>query len=398
MDGVATPSSVLVVLHVEKHSGPQRSLRPRLERLAERGARITTLVPAPGPAADLAADLGDVLTGGPGVLLVPRSTLAAARLPAALGRQARVVRDAVRSAGAELVIVSSALIPGALSGARRAGAGVVLYSGELLAGKGARGLASGLIARFAGRRADSVVTCSHVVADAYRRRGVEAAVLYPPIEVPGDRPALAERGVELRRRLGIDAGERIVCSLGAITEARGQDTLIEALAMTVGPGAGWRLVIGGEAYGRRVDIEFARRLRDLIERLGLSERVVLAGRVNDPPALYAAANLFVNPARFAEPFGRAACEALAAGCPVVSTRVGGTAEALRDGETALLVEPDLPGALAAAIDRILDDPALAERLARAGADDVARRFAPAITEPVFGEAVGTALAAQRALS
>jgi glycosyltransferase involved in cell wall biosynthesis len=352
------------------------------------------MVPGPGPAADCASARGDVLTGFDAALLVPRSLLDAARVPAFLRRQARAVREAVRSTGAELVIVSSALMPGALAGARQAGAGVVLYSAEPLMGSGGRGLATRAIARFAGWRSDWVLACSRLLADSYGRSGVKAAVLYPPIEAPGDSRALAERGAELRGRLGISAGERMVCSLGAITEGRGQDTLIEALAASTPRGDCWRLVIAGEPYERPLDVAFADRLHTLASKLGLGDRIAFPGRIDDVNALYAATDLFVNPARVAEAFGRVACEALAAGAPVVSTRVGGTAEALRDGETALLVEPDSPPALATAIERLLDDRALAERLARAGAEDVAHRFAPALGEPVFNEAVKVALAAR----
>jgi glycosyltransferase involved in cell wall biosynthesis len=396
MTVAAAPSSVLVVLHVEKHSGPQHSLRPRLDSLSERGARITTLVPAAGPAAESASELGDVLTGVPTALLVPRLPTTAAKLPLVLWNQARVVRGAVHVTRADLVIVASALMPGALFGARRSGAGLVLYSGELLAGNKGRGLAMGATARFASWCADSILACSFLVAHAYRLYGSTAAVLYPPIDAPGDVEALAARGAELRRRLGIDAGERIVCALGAITEGRGQDTLIEALAKSTERGVRWRLVIGGEPYDRAADIEFSRHVRGLVERLGLADRTMFVGRVDDPHALYASADLFVNPARFTEPFGRAACEALSVGCPVVATRVGGAVEALSDGETALLVEPDSPGDLASAIEALLDDRDLAMELARAGAAAVARRFAPEVGEAVFDDAVSVALDARAA--
>jgi glycosyltransferase involved in cell wall biosynthesis len=62
------------------------------------------------------------------------------------------------------------------------------------------------------------------------------------------------------------------------------------------------------------------------------------------------------------------------GIPVVSTRVSGIPELVRDNETGLLVEPDDPQALADAIARLLSDPLLAERLARAGRDLVLQEF------------------------
>jgi len=394
MDAVVTPASVLAVLHVEGHSGPQRDLEPRLRRLADGGARITTMVPADGPAAELAAGVGDVVHGYPGALVGPRTAFDAARMPGLVLRQARAVAATARSVRAELAIASSALLPGALVGARRGGAATLLYSGEPLAAAGWRGATRGAVARFAGRRADAVLACSHHVARSYLSRGIEATVLHPPIAVPGDREAIARRGAELRRRLGVGAGERLVCSLGAITEGRGQDALVDALAISARRGRGWRLVIGGESYDRSPDRAFAARLGRLVDELGLGDRVRFAGRVDDPNALFAAADLLVNPARVDEAFGRAACEALTVGCPVVSTRVGGVVEALTDGETALLVEPDSPPALAAAIERLLGAPPLAERLARAGADDVSRRFDPAVGQPVFDAAVAAALAAR----
>jgi len=60
------------VVHTEKDSGPQRTLLPRLEMLRDAGVRIATLVPAPGPAAELAGTVGDVLFGGPEALVIPR--------------------------------------------------------------------------------------------------------------------------------------------------------------------------------------------------------------------------------------------------------------------------------------------------------------------------------------
>ena len=84
----------------------------------------------------------------------------------------------------------------------------------------------------------------------------------------------------------------------------------------------------------------------------------------------------VNPARDPEAFGRVPCEALAASRPVVATSVGATPEVLRDGETALVVPPDDPGALAVAIESLLLDPERARSLAEAGRRDVLERFAP----------------------
>jgi glycosyltransferase involved in cell wall biosynthesis len=383
---------VLVVFHVEHDSGPQRSLAPRLARLAADGARVASLFPAPGPAAERARALGEVLTRGPRPLLFPTGPLAAARLPATLRVQARATEEAALRTGADVVIVTSPTLLGAIEGAARAGAGTLLYGGELLARGGLRGLAGARITRAAGGRADAVVVPSQAVADSYRAAGAEPAIVHPPIEAPPHPETLGRRGAELRARLGIDMSDVVVSSLGAITAGRGQDLLVEAVAGSSGPPA--HLIIGGAPYDRPRDREFARRLERTIASSAIADRVHLAGRIDDPHALYAASDLFVNPARVPEGFGRAACEALTVGCPVVSTNGGGAAEALRDGETALLVAPDSAEALRAAIERVLESPDLGRRLASAGREDIVSRFTPAAGEKEFSSAVDRAASAR----
>jgi glycosyltransferase involved in cell wall biosynthesis len=77
-----------------------------------------------------------------------------------------------------------------------------------------------------------------------------------------------------------------------------------------------------------------------------------------------------------EAFGRVACEALVAGRPVVAMREGAVPEVLRDGETALLVSPGDPEAIADAVLRLVREPELASRLVAEGRRDVTRRFSP----------------------
>ena len=94
----------------------------------------------------------------------------------------------------------------------------------------------------------------------------------------------------------------------------------------------------------------------------------------DVEALYALADVVVQPAMWPEPFSRVPLEAAAAGRPVVATRVGGNAEAVEDEVTGLLVEPNDPRALARAIARLLADPARARALGRNAARRVPERF------------------------
>ncbi len=97
-------------------------------------------------------------------------------------------------------------------------------------------------------------------------------------------------------------------------------------------------------------------------------RVVMLGAVpnDDLPQFHAAADVFIAPAVGQESFGVVLIEAMAAGVPVVASDIPGYREVVRDGIDGLLVPPRDPNALAAAVRRVLDEPALASALARAG--------------------------------
>lgn len=147
----------------------------------------------------------------------------------------------------------------------------------------------------------------------------------------------------------------------------GPDILLEALAR-VDPSVPWQAVIAGEGP---LDVP----LRERAEALGIAERVRFAGQL--PPAgvarLMRQSDIFVMPSR-TESFGVAAAEASACGLPVVSTAVGGVPEVVLDGVTGVLVAPDDPNALAAALTLLARDPNLRRRLGAAGRAYVARQY------------------------
>ena len=91
-------------------------------------------------------------------------------------------------------------------------------------------------------------------------------------------------------------------------------------------------------------------------------------------ALYAAAEVVAVPSVIPDALSRVILEAMAAGRPVVGTAVGGTPELIEDGVTGLLVPRHDPAALAAACERLLDDPALAARLGDAARQRAETRF------------------------
>lgn len=107
--------------------------------------------------------------------------------------------------------------------------------------------------------------------------------------------------------------------------------------------------------------------------LGIADRVTFLGRRSDVPELLAATDVFMLPSLY-EGLPLTVLEAMAAGRPVIATAAGGTGEVVIDGETGLLVPPADPAALAAALRRLLADPAEAVRLAATARDRVQRDY------------------------
>ena len=147
-------------------------------------------------------------------------------------------------------------------------------------------------------------------------------------------------------------------AVGAITPRKGYDVLVAALGMV--RGLPWRLTIVGD---RRRDPTASARLEADIARLGLSDQIALAGAVSSAQlaALYDGSDLFVLASRF-EGYGMAFADAMARGLPIIGTIAGAIPDT---APPALLVPPDNPVALAAALDRLIGDNRARRRLAAA---------------------------------
>lgn len=115
-------------------------------------------------------------------------------------------------------------------------------------------------------------------------------------------------------------------------------------------------------------------LRRQVAELGLQERVTFAGMRLDVPDLVRAVDMTVLPSVFGENLPTVLMEAGACGKPVVASRIGGIPDIVEDGVTGLLVPPSDPGAIAAAVVRLLDDPQERERMGAAGRARVLEHF------------------------
>jgi glycosyltransferase involved in cell wall biosynthesis len=178
--------------------------------------------------------------------------------------------------------------------------------------------------------------------------------------------------VRARERLGVGDSQLLVYT-GAITTLEGVDVLIESMPSVLGEYPSVKLIVAGQVGVHDPVLGDSLDYGKVIADLGLSDSVFLAGRLPMQAVadLLAAATILINP-KIDHPLNRVAApikvgEYLAAGKPVVSTRVCELDEWLVDRQDVLFCEPGAAPELAGAICLILGEPELAERLSRNGA-------------------------------
>jgi glycosyltransferase involved in cell wall biosynthesis len=225
------------------------------------------------------------------------------------------------------------------------------------------------------RRADRVVA----ITDALARFCVEQ------VGLPQEKVDVVHYGLdELPTAWGAGAAPpdgRYLLAIARLTQQKGLDVAVRALAELP---ADVRLAVLGDGPERPL-------LEALAGELGVSERLLLPGRVGDVAAWLRRATLLVHPVRW-EGFGLALLEAMLAAKPVVASAVSSIPEIVVDGETGVLVPADEPRALAQALHGLLQDPGRGERLGEAGRERALHEFS------VDRMASGTLAAYDRALA
>jgi phosphatidyl-myo-inositol dimannoside synthase len=208
---------------------------------------------------------------------------------------------------------------------------------------------------------------------AWTRKRVERAfdrvgdmpIVASGIDVHVFGPNVLDRDVRRRHALG-DAP--VICCVSRLVPRKGQDMLIRALPRVARAVPDARLLIVGIGPHERA-------LRNMAQSTGVSDRVVFAGGVRyaELPAYFRAGDVFAMPCRArwfgldVEALGAVFLQASAVGRPIVVGNSGGAPEAVRDGETGVLVDPTSPDAVADALIALLKDPARAAAMGAAGA-------------------------------
>lgn len=214
--------------------------------------------------------------------------------------------------------------------------------------------------------------------------------------LPADRVRVIHSGINLnifhpiaphertrrRERLAVK-GAPLVGMVARLSEVKGQDILLRALPALIRQWPLTRLLLIGEGRSKAS-------LEALARELGVRDRVTFFPVMEKAEEMISLLDVFVNPSRH-EGLGLAVMEAQACGVPVVATRVGGIPELIDHGRTGLLVPPESPADLAAAIGRLWKETSLRQDVIRAALERARTRYAASImsqkTKEVYREVV-----------
>lgn len=277
--------------------------------------------------------------------------------------------------GADLILLDPALPLGRLGPSLDRPYGLILHGAEItVPGRlpGARRALGRVL-----RGAEIVIAAGGYPADEGELaagRGLPVEIIPPGVDVERFRPLDPDEIDAARRRFDVDPDADLVVSVSRLVPRKGFDVLIEASARLRRRHRRLQVLIGGA--GRDHD-----RLQRLIDRTGAPAR--LLGRVgeDDLPSLYGAADLFSMTCRTRwfgleqEGFGIVFLEAAAAGVAQIAGASGGSAEAVADGETGIVVsDPRSVEETITALDRLLSDPQLRRKMGTAARGRAVEEF------------------------
>jgi glycosyltransferase involved in cell wall biosynthesis len=225
--------------------------------------------------------------------------------------------------------------------------------------------------RWSLRGASRIVTVSQAFERQLCRRGIppeRISVLHNAMD-PGWMDSLPKAS-HLRADLGIAAGERVVLTVGRLSQEKAHTDLVLAMKRLheLSPQTPARLILVGEGPERN-------RIQQIARACGVAEKITFAGFIGDPRPYYAIADVVVL-SSLTEGSPNALLEAMAARVPVVATAVGGIPEIVQDQESALLIPSRQPEALASAIAATFADPVAASRRAAAARTLIETRHSP----------------------
>ena len=208
---------------------------------------------------------------------------------------------------------------------------------------------------------DHVICISHAIFDICVQEGLardRLSQVYSGVDLQHVRRVQSDRRAVRAPFVNNCPDRPLILNVASLADHKGQRYLLEAMPQVLQAAPDARLLIVGEG-------ELERPLKRQAERLKLNDACEFAGFRPDAAALLHGCDLFVMSSHM-EGLCTSVIEAMAAGCAVVASRVGGLPELVEDGRTGLLVPPRDPSALARAIIQLLRDPTQRSAMGQAG--------------------------------
>jgi glycosyltransferase involved in cell wall biosynthesis len=224
--------------------------------------------------------------------------------------------------------------------------------------------------RFLSHWCDKIIAVSQAVKDFnVNNIGIPSSkiiVLHNCIET--DRARFIRTREDVRAEFGLTEDDFVIGHVGTLRKEKAHDVLLQAFAEFKQKKSDAKLLLVGDGHLRE-------QLVAQVDQLGLVNDVIFTGTRSDVPDLHKAMDLYVFPSRN-EALGIALLEAMYSGLPVVTTKVGGIPEVVKDGETGLLVESEDVEGLAQVIQHLYDTPELRKQLGQNAKEYAASNHGP----------------------
>lgn len=279
----------------------------------------------------------------------------AARFPGVVQRLRRIIR----MFDADLVI-SNALgpLPYAGPAARLAGVpNICIHYHPVLE----PGTSDAKLVLFLAKFCDGFIAVSEAMNRGLQISGVPAGrikTIYNGLDVANYAPS-SDRSHLLRDKIDPNDSVKLIGLVATISEAKGHHVVVEAARLLRDEfpiAAPWRFVFVGEVFeNSRLGAAYKTRLEQQIQKDGLQDRVLFAGKQKNMRDVYLDLDIVLNTSVEPEPLGTTIYEAMAMGKPVIASHLGGSPEIVDDGRAGFLVPADDSRELAALLAKILQD-------------------------------------------
>ncbi|MCF7822777.1 MAG: glycosyltransferase [Candidatus Marinimicrobia bacterium] len=213
--------------------------------------------------------------------------------------------------------------------------------------------------------ADQIIVNSQYSANLFQDTLAREKVVVVPIGIQEDQASYSKKNRN-------NSSEIVIAVFGRVIPMKGHDVLIRSMEhLNNGDVSDIKLKLYG--YFDPMDSYYLQ-LTSLIKKLGFGKKIEFCGYVTDISLALNDSSIVVSPSTESESFGRTITEAMAAGRPVIASRIGAHPEIVQDGTTGILVEPNDPQALGEALAKLIGDEELRGRMGRAGRERYLKAF------------------------